>query len=81
MYFDVGVCCGASRISAPWGGSSDFLHTWNFVSDDGNPNYQAIYRDDTLVAEDGVADFINWGAGDFHIGCLLYTSPSPRDRG
>lgn len=68
VYFDVGQCCGTSRIQAAWGGSSSFLHTWNFINDDGAPNYQAIYRDGTLVASDGVADYIDWGTQDFQIG-------------
>ncbi len=68
VYFDVGVCCGTSRIQAPWGGSSSFLHTWNFINDDGAPNYQAIYRDGALVGSDAVADYIDWGTQDFQIG-------------
>ncbi len=68
VYFDVGVCCTQSRVSAAWGGSSSFLHTWNFISDDGTPNYQAIYRDGTLVTSDAVADRITWGTNNFEIG-------------
>ena len=67
VFFDLGVCCGDARIDAPWGGSSSFLHTWNFVSESDNANFQAVYRDDELVVSDNTS-------------CLLYTSPSPRDQ-
>jgi len=67
VFFDVGNCCGNARINAPWGGSSSFLHTWNFISDLSTP-YQAIYRDGALVNDDATADSITWGTGDFYIG-------------
>jgi len=68
VYFDLGLCCGDARINAPWGGSSSFLHTWNFISELAPTPYQAIYRDGTLVNEDNTADEIEWGTSPFFIG-------------
>ena len=51
------------------------IQTGSYTNKDG----QRIYTTDVIVDEQEFADAKRDGADPSHYGCLLYTSPSPRD--
>ncbi|MEM9024446.1 MAG: hypothetical protein AAGB22_11925, partial [Bacteroidota bacterium] len=83
IYYDVGTCCGSSRINANWGGTTGEYHVWTLGSSTSTSTpsgtRKSIYRDGNVVVTNNNSDngtgvgnsfFVGSsnGSGSFHEG-------------
>ena len=74
VYYDVGTCCGSSRISAHWGSATGKYHFWTLATSTGTATpsgaRKAIYRDGRQLVTNNNLDSAVGNNNDLYVGAV-----------